>query len=1308
MSSIERSAAIQARDVLATDGEAALARGDWAAAAQVFEELVRGWPQNADFKHKLARAYEELGRFQDAVAVLSDPTLVGVQQTKRMLASTHMNAKNYAAALPLVEDLLASDPDDPKLGKWKARCEEKIRSRKIARSLKEAKELASTDRLEEAEQAYLNLLHDYPHAAEAHGRLAQIYIVQKRWHDAIAPFRAGLSLDPGNIDYSTGLARALFKSGNPGASLAVLERLGEGFKDQDALILQLRCCMELQDWSRAVEVAARLLAVVSKDDPLHAEIRDRRLDALAELEIARARPIAEAGHVNQAIAAYQETANRYPTSAVGWLKLGTALAEAENNDEAAGALRKAMHLSSDDAAIRRLLTRVMLNSSKEEEILHYVQEAICEQTADVDCYRWLARYHANDGDWTASLDAAGKAQRIEPGNDSARLLRARALVELGRMAEALDELDVLVSTDVKPAEVLQLKADCLLELGRVSDAVVFYAVALEKAPKDPLISYKLSRASLLNGDIEGFHRFQERRREMLAFGEANEERPFQDWQGELRTDGKLLLWVEAGFGVGKTILHLGFVKPLAALGLEILLEVDAPLVEICRRSFPDIIVVARGADLPPDISHHSPLGSLSRWFKPDLASFASARPYLLPNAELVAAYRAALKQEGSTDLLVGISLPSQERDENGAGLIDPAKVRQSVKLTGVDVVNLEEMGHSTEGGPPELQRPGGRDASDLDHLSALIAAMDLIVCLDGSAAHLAGAIGVPTRLLLPVVPAAHWLARSNRAIWYPHTVLLRQAAVDDCWEGVLDRVRQNVGEFVSSYDPSLWLARTMIPALQPCSARAETMSVQEVSDAVTAFIAQGAFAQSAYRSALELIDRVPLDQRPRGLEIQRGDLLVRFGRWEEARDIYRGLRRDETDNQELEKKILSVTLAMHDLDYALTLTRQPASRDPACRIVTANILYHLRRPNEALAELREASIEAPQTEGLSTLVGTLLLELEEFQRAESYLRREVAVTRRAEDYTLLGRSVAAQGRPRDALTFYENALSLSEDDPAANFWRTEARIEAGAAATVPLPPLLGDIPRVATEDFVLFFAADNAFFWEYGLILLASVGTCSPAGNCHVHVINPGDGVAAAVERVRRSWPELRLSYSYEDADFTGCSETYMRTYYASVRFVRLAEIFSRAPASYLCVDADCIVRGDVAARMSDLDVADVGIRMRYDERPHATVAAGALMLRPTSGAGRFIERVSTLIRRSLEAREAAWFLDQIVLSHVVRELGGGDVRITQLGMDYIDWFFRDDSLIWTGKGRRKSSDSRYMSETRPYRQWSEDIKAGG
>jgi tetratricopeptide (TPR) repeat protein len=429
------------------------------------------------------------------------------------------------------------------------------------------------------------------------------------------------------------------------------------------------------------------------------------------------------------------------------------------------------------------------------------------------------------------------------------------------------------------------------------------------------------------------------------------------------------------------------------------------------------------------------------------------------------------------------------------------------------------------------------------------------------------------------------------------------------------------------------------------------------------------------------------------MQLQRADMLALIGCWEEARKIYVALRQANGVDLVLERQILSLSLAIYDLENALPIARLLAQDEPAGRVLVARILYRLGRHEDAIQELREESLQGAIAPELYTLLGNILLEMHAFERAEDILAVASAMNRRTEDYVLLGRSLSAQGRRQEALSVLEKGLTLSrKKDPAGHFWRTYERVEGGLVALTPLPPLLGNIPAVTPGDVAIFFSADNTYFWQHGLVLLGSIARNWPSAKCHLHVVNPDAGVAQAIEVVRRLAPDLKLSYSYEQVDLERCSNTHIRTYYASVRFVRLAEIFAQAPATYLCVDADSIVRRDIEAEGCLSEIKDVGVRMRFDELPHMSLVASASMLRPTHKAAEFIDRVSSLIKPTLEAREAVWFLDQVVLSHVVRELGH-KVGISQLDMTFLDWFFHDDSLIWTGKGRRKSDDDRYKRE---------------
>jgi tetratricopeptide (TPR) repeat protein len=1285
-------------DELVAVAQDALSSGDWATAAERYENLVRIRPAEVDLRYKLAQAYEELGLLRDAIELLSDPPVARLSKSKRRLARFYIALGDFDAATPLVDELLANSPGSSKFAKWKAICEGKSAvDPRIARRIEQAQELASGDRLKEAERAYLRLINDYPAVVRPYLHLGQIYGQQRRWTEAIAILTAGLVVEPGNKKLTFGLARSLSKDGQTAEAIDLLNKAETLHADPDAQFLLQRCYVEMNEWGRVEEVAEYLLAILPPDDPLRDSVLRSRQDAAVKRDSVGIDAIAETGDSEAAIAGYRDLAERYPTSPIAWLKLGIALADADQHEESGATLREALRLDPQDMDIRRALTRLIIKTAEEQDVLRHVNDAIAAKVVDFECLRWLARYHAERNDWPASLDSAQRAMAMDPKLPSARVLAVRALIALGRFPEALDELEILISLGAKRVETLQLKADIFVRQGHLEDAIRLYREALEDAPKDPLISHRLSCALLSNGDIEGFHRFHEKRRERTRFIDNERERPFKAWNGELSIGGKLLVWTEAGFSASQNILCMAFVEPLARLGFEIVLEVDPRLVELCGRSFPEVTVVADGDELPAGISHHTPAGSLSRWFKHDLDSFSSMRPFFVPDPQAVASHRERLKREaGEGQLLVGITGRLWETDKDSLRL---DQLCDAIAAPGISFVDLRDGKPARSGAEDKrLIDSGIENSDDFDALSALVAAMDLVIGIDGVGAHVAGAVGTPSFLLLPTVPAAYWLARGERCIWYPATKLFRRASIDSGWEIVLGDVAKALCDFADGYDAGSWLARTSSQGAQSFPDRSADLAACEIRDAIPSFIAQGPFAPGAYRSALELIDRLPADYGSREVLLQRAELLARLGYWQEARGAYAALPRDEDNDLRIEKAILSISLAMYDLDEGLRLAREL----PSCHLTAANILYRLRRNDEAVAELRQASLEKPQMRGVGALFGTILLERKEFACAEAYLANYAAMTSRPEDYTLLGQSLSAQGRHSDAMAVFDKVLTLSPDDPAASFWRTQARIELGLAQKVPLPPLLGERPDVAPEDVVVFFAADNSFFWEHGLVLLASVGQRSPNSKCHVHVINPDAGVARAIEVARTILPDLGISYSFEHPDLEGRADAHVRAYYASVRFVRLAEIFASAPASYLCLDADCIVRGEIAPGFGG-EKADVRMRLRYDERPHVTVAAGALVLSPTAGAAKFIEQVSALIKPVLEAGEAAWFLDQIVLGHVHRKLTDGEVLVSLLDNRYLDWFFHDESLIWTGKGPRKFEDERYKAELARYRYLQED-----
>ena len=94
----------------------------------------------------------------------------------------------------------------------------------------------------------------------------------------------------------------------------------------------------------------------------------------------------------------------------------------------------------------------------------------------------------------------------------------------------------------------------------------------------------------------------------------------------------------------------------------------------------------------------------------------------------------------------------------------------------------------------------GDELSDFSDTAALVDQMDLVVSVDTSAAHLAGAMGKPAWILLPFNPEWRWMLDREDSPWYPTARLFRQAASGD-WASVLQRVHQELTAMLPAHPP---------------------------------------------------------------------------------------------------------------------------------------------------------------------------------------------------------------------------------------------------------------------------------------------------------------------------------------------------------------------------------------------------------------------------------------------------------------------------------------------------------------------------
>ena len=259
-----------------------------------------------------------------------------------------------------------------------------------------------------------------------------------------------------------------------------------------------------------------------------------------------------------------------------------------------------------------------------------------------------------------------------------------------------------------------------------------------------------------------------------------------------------------------------------------------------------------------------------------------------------------------------------------------------------------------------------------------------------------------------------------------------------------------------------------------------------------------------------------------------------------------------------------------------------------------------------------------------------------------------------------------------------------------------------------LPPLLGNLDQ---NCFFIYAAADTVYFDLHARPLINSIIANTPDYGVHIHIYNPRPdqidfcrghrNVTCTYEHLNEADFQHAADYWLSRTGLTNDRQQQMykkgqklgrdellklirQTYYACARFVRLAELL-RPGQRCLSIDVDGLVRGTF---IEQLGIEDFYL---YEKPKDSTHLAGAILFNGTAGAHEFLQEYANQLRISIGEDDLYWFLDQVVLDQLVTKYHKG-----LLPMSYIDWAMRDDSSIWSAKGKRKELEI-FKQEQRKY-----------
>jgi Tetratricopeptide repeat len=359
-------------------------------------------------------------------------------------------------------------------------------------------------------------------------------------------------------------------------------------------------------------------------------------------------------------------------------------------------------------------------------------------------------------------------------------------MRLGRPEAALACYDRALPLAPRTFELHINKGTALVALNRHEAALAAFAAAAAVDPDRAEAHYNASLVRLRLGDFAaGWPAYEWRwRKAEWAAMRRNFAAPL--WLGVQPIAGKTLL-LHAEQGLGDTIQFIRYAPLLAGCGATIVLECQPALKNLVGHGDGIAHVIARGETLPA-FDLHCPLLSLPLACGTQLKTVPANVPYLRPHPELLGKGRGRVPDNGR--LRVGVCWAGSAAHLNDRNRSIPLeRLADILTVPGIDFVSLQR--DVSEADAAILRRHGvtalGEDFADFADTAAVVAMLDLVISVDTSVAHLAGAMAKATAVLLPFSPDFRWLLDRSDSPWYPTMRLYRQTAIGD-WSGPLQRL----------------------------------------------------------------------------------------------------------------------------------------------------------------------------------------------------------------------------------------------------------------------------------------------------------------------------------------------------------------------------------------------------------------------------------------------------------------------------------------------------------------------------------------
>ena len=609
-----------------------------------------------------------------------------------------------------------------------------------------------------------------PDYAEAYNNLALALLELGRTEDALASYRKAVDVKPDYINAYNNLADALISQGQPEQAVECYNKAlainYDYFQSHNNLGNAL---MTLGQPKQAVASYHKAISI----KPDYFEAHNNLGNAMAELAMP-----------NEAISSYQMALKIKPDYAEAVLNLGKVFMKTGGNDQAIVCFQKVLSLKPDYAEAYFSLGQASKDEYRLEDALNFYIKALANKPLYPAALNNMGNVLLELKRSDEAVVILAKALEIKPDYVEAHNNLGNALKEQNRSEDAIASYRRAISINPDFAEAHCNIGVLFKELGDLDKAMTCFSKALAVKPDYAEANYNLGLGFLLKGELKKGWKGYANRWKFRPLKKTRRTYEAPLWEGQDIKDKTLFLYPEQG--LGDFIQFVRYLPLIQEHGGRVITEAPETLYEITSDSFENFQITETG-EPPSQFDFHAPMLDLAFLLGTTEHSIPTHEAYFSAPVKLAQKWREQLDAyEGYRIGLVWAGDPKHKNDENRS--IDPSHLAPLLQLNGVKIFSLQ-VGHDGE-----ANKVLGENIVDLapklssfGETAAVMSNLDLVISIDSSPAHLAGALGRRVWTLLPFMPDWRWMLNGTTTPWYPSMQLFRQVTIGD-WQSVISDV----------------------------------------------------------------------------------------------------------------------------------------------------------------------------------------------------------------------------------------------------------------------------------------------------------------------------------------------------------------------------------------------------------------------------------------------------------------------------------------------------------------------------------------